>query len=862
MDLQEIVNDLNKRFNKPCSEFHKRRIIIWMDEEGEFEDAIDSIELDNVKILQIRANNKFAVKKILCFDDRESDYLLYCPLVFNTPEDNWIMDVCLYAEEFRADRISIEIAEMGLDISLRQEIKRYKKFFNAKKRRDKIGQLSEKIDSAGKLVLSIMSSIAGCDMAATDILRELIKAGLNNDNNSIYQDYINYKLEEAFWKLAYQATGYTEENREIGNLFRYILITASARHIDREVFIGFDRFINTAYETFCFQFIEDWIRDSQDRELFKKLSRNVEEELGLYERLKKIELDGYDRSEIFPAVDEAVLTELMTDIKNNIIEPDVLIAVTDKRRVMAWYEEFKFYYKAVYYMAKMKEFYNKYYNAFHEVEAKRIWESYVKEYYLMDTYYRKFQQAFQRSLIYSNARLDDLVKSLVSKAEWLYRYWFLDELLTNWCDAAKESLKNIGYIPGIKRQMNFYEDNIKDAKTKVFVIISDAMRYEVGVELSKDLRRDMQCKVEMKNMEGACPTITPFGMAALLPNNGLHVELKQDALKILIDGEYTDSTYREKILKKENNNSVVLKYNTLIQMKRGERKEKVRGMDVVYIYHDKIDSASHTSDDEVFTACEHAISELKNLVKIIVNEFSGINIMITSDHGFIYTYDEFDEEDKISSEGLQDAVEFGRRYAIMKNTSAPSFLMPIKFMDEKAGLRCFAPRENIRIKKQGGGVKFVHGGISLQEMVIPLIIYKHLRNDSKEYQRNKHKLDVKPVELKLLSSVRKISNMIFNMSFYQSEMLSENREAANFTLYFVDEYGSKVSDEVRIIADRQSPDNETDRRFDVRFNLKAGTYNSRDVYYLMIIEESGKLPSKKIEFSIDIPFSTDTYDFF
>lgn len=59
----------------------------------------------------------------------------------------------------------------------------------------------------------------------------------------------------------------------------------------------------------------------------------------------------------------------------------------------------------------------------------------------------------------------------------------------------------------------------------------------------------------------------------------------------------------------------------------------MKGMDVVYIYHDTIDEASHTSDTAVFTACEKAVSELKNMVRIIVNEFGGTNILITADHG-------------------------------------------------------------------------------------------------------------------------------------------------------------------------------------------------------------------------------------
>ena len=44
-----------------------------------------------------------------------------------------------------------------------------------------------------------------------------------------------------------------------------------------------------------------------------------------------------------------------------------------------------------------------------------------------------------------------------------------------------------------------------------------------------------------------------------------------------------------KVLKTEDSASVALKYNDIIAMKRAERSALVKGMDVIYIYHDTID---------------------------------------------------------------------------------------------------------------------------------------------------------------------------------------------------------------------------------------------------------------------------------
>ena len=75
-------------------------------------------------------------------------------------------------------------------------------------------------------------------------------------------------------------------------------------------------------------------------------------------------------------------------------------------------------------------------------------------------------------------------------------------------------------------------------------------------------------------------------------------------LKMCIRDRSTASTYRDKVLKTEDSASVALKYNDIIAMKRAERSALVKGMDVVYIYHDTIDEASHTSDTAVFAACD------------------------------------------------------------------------------------------------------------------------------------------------------------------------------------------------------------------------------------------------------------------
>lgn len=153
----------------------------------------------------------------------------------------------------------------------------------------------------------------------------------------------------------------------------------------------------------------------------------------------------------------------------------------------------------------------------------------------------------------------------------------------------------------------------------------------------------------------------------------------------------------------------------------------------------------------------------------------------------------------------------------------------------------------------------MHGGISLQEMVVPVIDYHFLRNQSKQYQRNQKKYDTKPVEVSLLSATHKVSNMIFSLNFYQKEPVGDNREAATYQLYFTDNNGKPVSDVAKIIADKTS-DNGQERVFRCRFNLKSLNYDNKDIYYLVIADADGLIVSRE-EFQIDIAFEVDDFGF-
>ena len=879
MDTDKVIQELNRRFAVPLPEFYQRRIIFWYDEDKEFEDKLDEVVLENAKVVVLTGRNAFSVKKLLSVDDLTTNYLVYSPLVYHRPEDNWLLDVELYSEKFRADLVSIWMDEMGLAYSpaMRKQVKDYRAYFNAKDRRLKITAQNKVPATLAQLHMAVMAAICGLkEPHPNRILRSIFQAGLDLGSNAVYQDFLKYHADRAFWAMVRQGCGFAEEEPDLGRLATHLLLTAATRTMRQEYLAGLDGFISMPHQAYCYDFVSDWLhsgkmdfcetrRESslcQDIQQLYDVARYVEDRACLRQRFEKLTVDELAGTECFPCINEVILTKLMTEISEHIIDVDTITATVEKRRTCAWYKPFERFYDGILQVAHMQGFFKEHSAGFHTAETKGIWKEYTESYYQMDTYYRLFHLSFQKSLEASNILLDDLFKQVVDKVEGLYTHWFLGELGNNWSDVCADELAAYGKILEVPQQQDFYRSRIQAFENKVFVIISDAMRYEVAATLADQLRRETQSNVKLTSMQSIFPSITKFGMAALLPHKALTVELRNDILTVLADGQSTASGYRDKILKKEDPASVALKYNDIIAMKRAERSALVKGMDVVYMYHDTIDEASHTSDTAVFPACDKAISELKNLVRIIVNEFGGTNILITADHGFLYTYSPLTEDDKVdktSFNGME--VEYGRRYAIMKKGAQPNYLLPVKFLGGNPDFDGFAPRESIRIKMNGGGLNFVHGGISLQEMVVPVIEYHYLRNDSMEYKRNKQRYDTKPVMISLLSASRKISNMVFSLNFYQKDAVGANREAAAYQVYFTDENGRQISDVQKIIADKTS-DNSADRTFRCQFNLKSLKYSNMATYYLVIADEQGlQVPQREL-FQIDIAFAADEMDFF
>lgn len=860
MAIEDIKKELEQRFAEPLDEFYKRKIIFWNDEDGDFKEEVTDLELSNAKVLILDESNQFSSKKLLSYDDQDSNYLVYNPLIVD-PEHDWFLDIKLYSDEYRADQTSRWMQDMHIANTpeLRKEVKYYKGFFNAASRRKLISNFDGVIDKKSLLYMSILSAICGTkERTPESIIKSVMLAGTDLEN-SIKMNLLKYSVSDLFWRMVHSATGFNISEK-IDDLTNHVVLSAISRTMSSDVLSGLESRYSDIYSGYCYDLIFNWIH-SEDKNSFKPIGDFVTSNLNLEDRFNQFNISNLVDTDVLPVIDEVILTKLMHSIIARNLDTDSIMSVVEKRRTSAWYEDYSYFYEGIYQVALMNKFYENHLNSFHHVTAKDMWDTYTSDYYQMDSYYREFHNAFSTCLQTIHPSLDDDFKDIADYVEKEYKNWYLDKLATNWNKVIEDDLSSTGKITGLTQQKDFYQDVVKKIDGKVFVIISDAMRYDVAHSLARQLEIETKADVSISAQQGIYPTITKFGMAALLPHKKLETVVQNGSVKVLVDGHASEMSDRDGILKSYSENSVAIKYKDIINMKRDEKRVAVKGKNIVYIYHDTIDASSHNDESTVFDACTKAINEIKNLVNVICNDLQGVNVLITSDHGFLYTYQELSEEDKMERSSFkQNIIEQGRRYVITDNEANPDFLMPVKGIYNEAKMLGFAPRENIRIKG-AGGVNFVHGGACLQEMCVPVITYKYLRSGYKALRINKDKYDTKQVSIALLSSNRKVSNMIFNLSFYQKEAVKDNYVPCTYIAYIEDAMGNEVSDRQKIIADKTSTVAK-DREFKCTFNLKSQKFNNTDTYYLVIIDEEGKQVPVKEEVQIDIAMAIDEFDFF
>ncbi len=836
LKIKELLQNLFSISKKPEE---KRHIIFWYDEEKTYEEHINELAPDNVKIHILTEKNNFITKKLLEYDDKESNYLIYSPLKKPENKDNWLLDILLYSREFSPDEISIIAGDIGItDNSLKVLIKKYYGFFKNKERYEKLKK-TVSTWSEDTIELGIMSVICKEKVPLfEDLLRKIFIEGLHEENK-IIQEMKKYSIDDRLWYYSEKYYGYNGEP-DIKNFFKSIALTALSDQIRGELPVIWKQNI-LKNKSNSLIFSTHWMNDKTQFEEFNKLSGKLSEELKIKDHIKDrdTDIDKYIECDVFSVFDEFIITYIIEKLNSRSLEYERFKDIINKRKIKHWYDEFKHIYTALEESINLFFLMKKYNNGFER--PCDLMNAYVKEYYKVDQAYRRFYTAYDQ-------REENILKKLQETVENIYKNEYLKELCLAWSKLVEKELCYNWNIKNINPQQDFYRDNIKqiikkDERSKIFVIISDGLRYEVAEELTGKLNKEEKIKGDaaLEFMSGVIPSSTKLGMAALLPYKKIEITEKGE---VKIDGEdLSGSPQREKILKKAFESSKVVTYSDLKEWSTAKLREELGSIRVVYIYHNTIDALGDKSitENQVFYAALDAINDITDCVKKLVNYISATNILITADHGFLYTRDPVMECNKVDIK-TAGTVDEKKRYLLVEGdvVEQGTFAIDMNYISE-GKYKVIVPKGGHIFKTPGAGLNYVHGGASLQEIVIPLIKFKA----KKEYKKEK-------VEVKLTNTTRKITNNKYTLNFFQTERITEERLPVTLRLSLWDlEENKQISDEKILIAD-STCENASEREFKVILTLKDMKYDKNKDYYLKLEDDANK---DTIPFRINLAFT-------
>lgn len=871
MDVKQINQKLTRIFKE-----EKKRIVFWYDSEKEFEESLSSIHAGDATLLRLDEIGALDLKIQIEAQGNNSKYLLYAPWYEPEPEKDWLFDIKLYSYTFHADKASILMGELGLENqSLRPFIKARKAFFKNQDRLDRLKKWIAPDDREDDIDLKMITVLARAEQPdpfaiLMKILESFCKSGsfIPDEESKPWKDIETLGLATSFWTFMAKTFGCViESSQALSDLLIKIFVTDFSNQYKKDLPLSLEHFrLTGSSKTMnASVFISQWQTHTIHCKNFNRVSKCFAQKLNMDEILAPLQIEDLVDVMTFENVERRIISSFRDQIINDTEKEFSVIQDAVKKRLDGYWTNatfdgdmkdnlYKTAYQALITSINLLELRKKYDAGFSYKSAVDMFNAYTGELFCFDQYYRHFNELADTT----EQAGWDILKQLRLSVEECYSNWFMDKLSLCWGDflESDQGLLQHWHLPNIRNQYNFFKDKIKSDYVKsdrkrIFVIISDALRYEAGKEITDRINGKYRLKAQIEPMLGILPSYTALGMACLLPYKTL--SFKEGSATPLIDGKPTGS-FEQRAAILEGVEGTAVKASDLSAMSKDKGREFVKPHKVIYIYHDQIDAVGDkaVSEDKTFEAVRTAIDELTALVGFIINSLNGTHVMITADHGFIYQDKKPDNLDKsmleIESQGI---VKKHKRFLMGKDlgTSDKVFSGNTRqTAHTDTDMTFWLPKGTNRFNFVGGA-KFFHGGAMLQEIVIPLVTVSEMKGIHKE------KSQISKVGVSMLGSMKKIVTNIPRFEFIQTDAVS-NRMKPRMLKISLRDGNELISSEETITFDSSSSSMD-DRKKSVKLPLKSVPFDNKKEYALVLRNAEDETEYERLPLMIDIAFAND-----
>ncbi|WP_447972366.1 PglZ domain-containing protein [Nitrospira sp. Kam-Ns4a] len=260
-------------------------------------------------------------------------------------------------------------------------------------------------------------------------------------------------------------------------------------------------------------------------------------------------------------------------------------------------------------------------------------------------------------------------------------------------------------------------------KEPAAVLVLDACRYDLGARLAERLNQGEPVRrAEVRAARAPIPSITALGMPFALAEdpNALRVELTNEALPRWrvtapgTGGDLTAAGARREWLQRR----FKLKSDALTDVKSildapvPSPKDAGR---LLFVFGDEFDTQGHEGELR-FSGAEGQIERYTRAIGRL-REAGFTTILVVTDHGFIHWEPERDE---VVDPPAGEILWRSRRAIVGRGLKHPTALCTSV---PQSDLECCVPR-SVNAFRTYGGVGFFHGGATLQELVIPVVVVR------------------------------------------------------------------------------------------------------------------------------------------
>lgn len=823
--------------------FNKHRIVFWYDTKRELRDMFEQVDLNKTIKLEI-TNNEFGIKHRILRGEPKKNFLLYKEGPRPDRLENWLLDVELAQGEFRADKHAMWLTELELGYEFSELPDEHSDFFQSKQRREQLKRLLTGKETKSAVRGKMLAVCTGAQDALDTILEELLGEFAHGETAK-YELLERCNLTAFLWEKVEKELGYRCKEPSVKDFALTLFKTCYFQS-----FAGSWGAEGECLAPDALVFLKRWKDSRRWQEAFETLSQlsvdilNVEADLNVRPLGALVELD------YFELIDQRLVSELVKAVTQRTIAAGQVSSVVRQRKTSHWYERYTSLYQAIDAAAQALQLVDTL--DVSSATLKDGVDKYVSTWYRLDQLYRTYVFHAQQ------AKQSTLLKELSELVENHYVNNYLLKQGNSWQQCI-ESSNSWELARDPRAQRNFFKRHVRpylNKDKKLFVIISDAFRYEIGEEFMRLLRQKDKYEVTLDPMIATLPSFTQLGMAALLPHESL--TLQPDG-SVLVDGKTSQGlNARKKQLQRALGDKSVtaIGADEIIGMSGDDRRAFVREHDLVYVYHNEIDMIGDKRDSEgnVFQAVQRTLESLESVVRCLVSANVN-NLLLTADHGFLFQNRSLEESD-FSTVDLDASVEArNRRYVL--GVQLPTHERLNHFTAEdlglEAGVEVQIPKSINRLRVKGAGSRYVHGGATLQELVIPVL---------KVNKKRKSDTSVVPVEI-LKGSTTIISTGVFKVVFYQKEAVTDKVHAQTLRAGIYDRNGEAISDEQDLMFDIRSEDpRDREVKADFVLSRKADSANGQEVTLALKAKASANhfVTVNSVQYTLRRSFTSD-FDF-